>query len=150
MTVPSLIEQLGSPPQRATVVDDALRVLEAEVADKSGLGGIAIKTAFGILKSVRPGILNQLVDKLLDEFLKAVEPFYQRAIAAGKSPGALVEAEKSQVASALLAVTDARAARASGDTLKKTYEKLRPTAQKQVEAATPRIAGLLDRHAKRA
>jgi hypothetical protein len=31
--------------------------------------------------------------------------------------------------------------------IKKTYEKLRPMAQKQVEGATPRLANLLEKHA---
>jgi len=143
-----LKDQFSEAALRARVIADAVGVLEAEVKDKSGLGGLAIKAAFGVIKNVSPGILKRLVDGLLNEFSEAVEPFYQKAVAGGRTPGAAVVAEPGPVANALLGVTDRRAARASGDIVKKTYEKLRPTASKHVEAATPRLGGLLDRHAQ--
>ena len=46
----------------------------------------------------------------------------------------------------MLAVTDAQAGRAQRAVIKSTYEKLRPSAKKQVEAAVPRLGALLDRH----
>ena len=53
---------------------------------------------------------------------------------------------KSQVADALLAVTDHKAQKASG-AIRGAYDKLRPMAKKQVEAAAPRLAAMLERHA---
>jgi len=144
---PSLKEQFSDPALRRVVVKDAVDVLEAEVKDKPGLGGMAIKAAFGVLKSVSPGVLQQLVDKLLAEFAEAIDPLYQKAVLAGQAPGAAVLADPSATAQALLAVTDRRAARAGGDVIKKTYQKLRPSAEKHVEAAAPRLAGLLNKHA---
>ena len=38
----TLRELLGGPAKRGAVVDDALRVLDAEVDSKGGFGGIAI------------------------------------------------------------------------------------------------------------
>lgn len=144
---PPLEEQFKDPSLRSRVVADAVSVLEAEVKDKSGLGGLAIKAAFGVVQGVSPGIITRLVNGLLDDFSRSLEPFYQGAVGSGKSPGSGVIAQPAAVANALLAVTDRRAARANGDVVKKTYEKLRPTAQKHVEAAAPRLGGLLDRHA---
>jgi hypothetical protein len=149
MAPPPLEQQFKDPTLRKQVVADAVRVLEAEVKDKSGISGLAIKAAFGVLQGVSPGIVTRLVDGLLNDFCRSLEPFYQSAVAAGRSPGASVASEPSGVANALLAVTDARARRAQGDVIKKTYEKLRPTAQKHVEAAAPRLGGLLDQHAAR-
>ncbi len=143
----SLTEQISPPEKRQALVNDALEILDAEVQDKSGLSGIAVKTAFKLVKGVQPGFLRKVVENLLDEFLLKVDPTYQRALAEGLSPGGLVVKEKTSVASALLSVTDARAARAESELVKKTYAKLRPTAEKHVEAAAPRLAGLLDRHA---
>lgn len=142
----SLLSQIKAPGKRAALVADAEKVLDAEVADKSGLGGIAIKTAFKVVKGVRPGFIRDVIEHLLDDFLAQVDPLYQRAVAQGLSPGELLEKEKSTVASALLSVTDAKAKRANSELVKKTYEKLRPSAQKQVEVATPRLATLLNRH----
>lgn len=148
MAPPSLREQFQTRERRAPLIEDALQVLDAEVQSKSGLGGLAIKAAFGVLKGVSPGILKQIIDKLLDDFLESVDPVYQRAIAEGRTAGALISQEKSSVADALLRVTDRKAAAVKSETLKKTYEKLRPSAQKHVEEAAPRLAELLDKHAQ--
>jgi len=148
MSGPSLLSQLSSPPKRTALVQDAAQTLEAEVSDKGGISGLAIKAAFAVVKNLRPGILGQLVDKLLDDFLVALDPFYQKALLQGRKPGAYVTEEASAVAAALLGITDQKARRASSEVLRKTYEKLRPSAQKQVEAAAPRLGQLLDRHAQ--
>ena len=145
--MPSLREQLGSGDKRNQVVDDGVKVLDQEVADKGGLGGIAIKGAYKIVQGVRPGIMREAVNNLLDDFLDAVDPIYQEAAEKKQPAGAYLRQNSSRVANALLAVTDRRAARVDSQVIKKTYEKLRPTAEKQVEAATPRLAGLLEKHA---
>ena len=66
-----LREQLGTGDKRRKVVEDACLVLDQEVADKSGLTGIAIKTAYKVVKGIRPGFIPEVVDSLLDEFLDA-------------------------------------------------------------------------------
>ncbi len=143
----SLIEQIGENGKRKAVIEDALRVLDAEVEDKSGLTGIAVKTSYKLVKGVAPGFLNQVMDRLLDDFLRAVEPSYQTALSRGEKPSKTLVAEGSAVADRLLAVTDARAANAKQAVIQKTYEKLRPSAKKHVEAAMPRLGQLLERHA---
>ena len=145
--MPTLTDILGSGPKRQQVVDDACRVLDDEVADKGGISGLAIKAAFGVVKGVKPGFVREVVDALLDDFLKCLDPLYQEAVSRGVKPGAHLQANAGRVADALLAVTDGKAARAQRPMIKSTYEKLRPTAKKHVEAAAPRLAGLLDRHA---
>lgn len=143
----SLWEQLGSGDKRAAVVDDAVKVLDQEVADKSGLTGIAIKGAYKVVQGVRPGFVRHMVDALLDDFLNSLDPIYQEALLKGRPPGAYLNENQSRVADALLAVTDRKAEKAESATLKSAYSKLRSMAKKQVEAATPRLSQLLDRHA---
>jgi hypothetical protein len=144
--MPTLSEQLGGPPKREQVVADACQVLDDEVADKGGLGGLAIKGAYGVIKGIKPGFIRDVVDGLLDDFLTGLDPLYQEAVAKGVRPGAYLQSNTGRVADALLAVTDAKAARAQRAVVKSTYEKLRPSAKKQVEAAAPRLGALLDRH----
>lgn len=143
----SLVEQFADDGKKKAVVEDAVRVLDAEVADKSGLSGIAVKTAFTVVKGVAPGFLNQVVDRLLPDFLTAVDPIYQDGLARGLKPSQALKEKSAQVADGLLAVTDARAKRAQQAVISKTYEKLRPTAKKHVEAAMPRLGQLLEKHA---
>ena len=141
----SLKERLGQPPQRKSVVVNACEVLDQEVADKSGLSGIAIKGAYGIVKGIKPGFVPEIVDGLLDDFLDALDPIYQEAVQRNVPPGKHLAANGDRAADALLAITDARAARSTRAVIQKTYEKLRPTAKKHVSAAAPRLGDMLDR-----
>src|SRR5262245_35986494 len=144
----TLREQIGSGDKRRQVIEDAMSVLDQEVGDKGGLSGLAIKAAYKVVKGIRPGFIREVVDGLLDEFLDAVEPLYQDAIAKKRPSGSGVRENPSRVADSLLGVTDRKAERAKSQVVKSAYEKLRPSAKKQVEAACPRLAGLLERHAQ--
>ena len=145
--MPSLKEQLSQDPtKRQQVIDDALRVLDQEVADKGGLTGMAIKAAYGMVKSIKPGFIREVVDNLLDSFVDALDPIYQEALEKNEKPGKYLETNKSRVADALLAITDRKAENAKNRTIKGAYNKLRPTAKKHVEAAAPRLGAMLERH----
>ncbi len=144
--MPTLPDMLGGPPKRQQVIDDACRVLDEEVSDKGGLSGLAIKGAYGIVKGIKPGFIREVVDALLDDFLKALDPLYQEAVQRGTRPSAHLAANAGRAADALLAITDVRAQRSERAIVKSTYDKLRPSAKKQVEAAAPRLGALLDRH----
>jgi hypothetical protein len=144
----SLKEQLGSGEKREQVIDDAVKVLDAEVADKGGLTGLAIKGGYKVVQGIRPGFVRDVVSRLLDEFLESMDPLYQEAKQKGRPAGAYLLENKSRVAEGLLGVTDRKAQHADG-VLKKAYEKLRPLAKGQVEAAAPRLAQLLEKHAEK-
>jgi hypothetical protein len=143
----TLREQLGSPNKRASVVDDACRVLDQEVADKSGLGGLAVKAAYKVVQSIKPGFVREVVEALLDDFLDALEPLYREAIDKGQRPSSVLDANRDRAADALLGITDDRARKAKRAAIKSAYDRLRPSAKKHVEAAVPRLGQMLDRHA---
>jgi hypothetical protein len=145
--MPSLREQLTEGTKRTEVINDAELVLDQEVSDKTGLAGIAVKTGYKLVKSVKPGFIRELIDGLLDEFVDALSPIYEEAIAKKEPPGAYLERNASRVADALLATTDRRAERSRHGSIKVMYEKLRPAAKKHVEAAAPRLGRMLDKHA---
>ncbi len=142
----TLRDKLGSAEKRQAVIADACEVLDAEVADKSGLGGIAIKGAYSVVKGIQPGFVRDVVDGLLDDFLEALDPIYQEAVSAGKAPGAHLVQSADPMAESLLGITDKRAERSSRAVIRKTYAKLRPTAKKHVMAAAPRLGQMLDKH----
>lgn len=143
----SLKEQFASPDRKAALVDDAVKVLDQEVADKSGLTGIAIKGAYKLVQGVRPGFIRHVVDALLDDFIGALEPVYAEAAEKKRPAGDYLLEQRDRVSDALLAVTDKRAERAQSASIKSAYSKLRPMAKKQVDAAAPRLAQLVERHA---
>lgn len=144
----SLKEQLGTDPERRkAIIVDACRLLDAEVADKSGLTGIAIKGAYSVVKGVKPGFIEEAVEGLMDEFMGALDPLYQEAVARGVKPSAHLQSEKSRVAEALLAITDKRAERTKYTAVKSLYGRLRGTAKGHVESAAPRLGKLIEQHA---
>lgn len=142
----SLAAVIQDPARRRAVVDDGVTVIEAEVADKSGLSGLAIKGAFGMVQKVKPGFVGGALNHLLDDFAKKIDPIWQAAGAQGGDQAANFQKRGPEVAEALLSITDGRARGASGP-VRSTYDKLRPEASKHVQSAMPRLSGLLKRHA---
>jgi hypothetical protein len=142
----TLRELLGAGEKRGRLIDDALTVLDAEVDDKGGLSGLAIKTAYKVVKGISPGFLRQVVDHMLDDFLNSLDPLYQDALTKGVAPRKHLESNPGRVADALLAITDQRAQRAKNQVVKGAYEKLRGQAKKHVESAVPRLGQLFERH----
>ena len=139
----TLRDKLNDASTRQRVIDDAVKTIDAEVSDKGGLGGMAIKAAYSMVKGMAPGIIPKLLNNMLPEFMDAVQPFYDQAKQGGGDLKQLFAQRSSEVANALLSVTDSRAAKSDAGSLKKGYEKLRPSAQKHVEAALPRLAALV-------
>ena len=139
----SLHDFIKTPEMRNKIIDHSLRVLDAEVADKRGIGGMAVKTGYKVINGIQPGFIRGVVDNLLDEFLTALDPIYQEALEKGVSPRDHFVANPSQVAESLLAITDAKATRAKNKIVKKTYDKLRSGAKEHVMAAVPRLGDML-------
>ena len=143
----TLKEQFAVADRRNALVEDAVKVLDQEVADKGGLTGMAIKGAYKLVQGMRPGFVRHTIDTLLDDFLEALEPVYLEASEKKRPAGTYLLEQRDRVADALLSVTDKKAERAQSAPLKSAYSKLRPMAKKQVDAAAPRLATLVDRHA---
>jgi hypothetical protein len=143
----TLIENLGAPNKRPSVVAECVRLVDDEVASKGGISGIAVKTGYRVIKGLKPGFVSDAVDALLDDFCTRLQPLVDEAKAQGKPIGAYFLRERSRVAEALLAITDERAQHSKHAAVKGAYEKLRGLAKRNVEDAVPRIAALLDRQA---
>jgi hypothetical protein len=147
--MPTLAEKLLAKEVRPKVVVDAAAVVDGEVHDKSGLSGLAIKAAYGVVKAVKPGIIPEVLDSMLDDFVARLEPFYADWQQRTETPfSEFIASRAGPVADALLSISDERASRSKNATLKKAYEKLRPTGKKHVEAAVPRLGRMVQIHLK--
>lgn len=146
----SVADVLLKPPVRADIVRDSAQVLDAEVADKSGISGLAVKGTFKVVKSIRPGLIPDVIDGLLDDFVRKVEPFWQswRDDPKGRTLQQHFVANGPAIADALLSITDERARRSQHKLLVKSYEKLRPTGRDNVIASMPRVGALIDKHTR--
>lgn len=133
---------------RANVVKDAAGLVSSEVSAKSGLSGMAIKTGYKTVTKIRPGIIDDVVDGLLDRFVERLEPFFADWDGGGRNGAfdSFLNAKKNTVANALLGVTDDRAKIVGNKVLKKAYSTLRPQGEKNVEAAIPGLGRLLNKY----
>lgn len=144
--MPSLPEILSSDSKKNLVVDDCCNVIDAEVSDKGGLSGLAIKAGYAAVKNIKPGFIRHVVFDLLPEFAAALDPMFQEAKSKNAPVSAHFNQNSGRVADALLGITDAKAQRSTSGVVKGTYEKLRGTAKKNVEAAVPRLGKLIEKH----
>ncbi|MFO0599571.1 MAG: hypothetical protein U0228_29970 [Myxococcaceae bacterium] len=142
----SLPEILNSDTKKNVVVDDCLVLIDLEVADKGGLSGLAIKAGFSAIKGVKPGFVRAVVVDLLPEFASALDPIFQEAKGKSVPVSPHFNQHSGRVADALLSITDAKAARSKSGVVKGTYDRLRGTAKKNVEAAVPRLGKLIEKH----
>ena len=145
--MPNLSEVLTDEAKKANVVDDCCELIDAEVKDKGGISGLAIKAGYGAVKGIKPGFIKQAVTDMLPEFAKALDATYESARTENKPVADYFVQNTSKVADALLAITDARAARSKSGVVKGTYEKLRGSAKKNVEAAVPRLGKMVAKYA---
>lgn len=142
-----LSDALKDDNKRKAIVDDGLKVIDAEVASKRGFSGLAVKAAFKAVKAIRPGIIGMALDHLLPDFAPEIDPFYDEWKASGS--GTLEQffvRNDTRIANALLSVTDRRSQNAQNKAMKKAYDKLRPQGIEHTRSAMPRLAGLISRH----
>ena len=143
----TLTELLLSPENQPQVIQDCIHLIENEVSQKKGLTGVAVKTGFKILTTLKDGLLEELLKKLLPEFVETLEPFYEKFT---HSPAtdfkSFLESQSEEVVQALLSVTDKRAEKAKNKTLKSGYQKLRGAATKHVSQAIPGLANVISKY----
>lgn len=150
--MPSLSEQLTRPEVKPKVVTAVVELVEREVASKRGLAGAAVKTGFKVVSRVKPGFIREVVSRLLPDFADSLQPLYDESAAeAGDGPEAVasfarrVSKDRSRAAEALLSVTDRKIGGARPG-IRKAYEKLRPSARDNVEAALPGLISAIRPH----
>ena len=145
----SLKERLLGETIRPLIVADCVKLIDRQVSQKRGFSGIAIKGAYKAVTAIKRGFVPGVVDALLDEWVDKLIIFYERWQAAGaeQSLADYLSDHRSQVAEALVSVTDDRAKTTKHKRAKKFYERLRPTALSNVQDAVPDLGRLVERHA---
>ncbi len=142
------LKDIVSSDQRPAILRDAVDLVNSEVSSKSGLSGMAIKAGYKAVKTVKPTLIHDAVDNLLNKFVDKLEPFFTEWVDGGKSGSfeSHLSSQSNKVANALLGVTDERAKSVDNRTIRKTYEKLRPQGEKNVQAAVPGLGRLLGKY----
>lgn len=142
----TLNDVLNDEAKRASIVEDVCRLVDDEVAKQRGLGGMAVKAGYKVVQGVKPGFVRNVVKTLLPEFAAALEPIRAEAAAQGESVSSYFDAHQTEVAEALLSVTDQRARESEHGSVKRAYEKLRSSARKNVESAVPHLGLIIEKY----
>ena len=130
---------------RERVIADGVTLIDQEVADKSGVSGMAIKGGYKFVKKFKKDFVHDALDSLIDEFMKQLEPFYQEHGSPEGFDNYMME-HRSRIADGLLGVTDARRDRTDNNALRKAYDKLRPMTKANVEQTIPRLSTLIQKY----
>jgi hypothetical protein len=129
--------------RRPTAVTALTEVIDAEVADKSGFGGAAVKAGYAAARKLGGDFVPSATDRLLPQFAAALDPLW--ATKGDMAFATHLQARSDEAADALLAVTDAKADATSHTAARKVYGAMRGKAKEQVVAALPRLGAAVER-----
>lgn len=118
-TVGTLGVALTDPAVRPRVVDACCSLVDAEVAARSGVTGLAVRAGYRAVSSIRPRMMRDAVDHLLPDFAAALEPLHAEAPGSAFEPH--LRSNGGRAAEALLDVMDGRVEHAKSAITHKTY-----------------------------
>jgi len=142
----TLNDVLNDEARRASIIEDVCRLVDDEVAQQRGISGMAVKAGYRLVQGVKPGFVRNVVQTLLPEFAAALEPIRQQAVEQGQPVSRYFAAHQTEVAEALLSVTDSRAEQSEHGSVKGAYHKLRGSARKNVEHAIPHLGLIIEKY----
>jgi hypothetical protein len=144
----TLQETLLAPDTEPKVVDDCCTLLDQEVSDKSGVSGTAVKVAYKTATSFAPGYFRKTMQEMLPQIVGKLEPYWADFSASGGSEfGDYLAKRGDEVTQDLLSLSDEIAAVSQRPVIVKAYRSVRGSAAKHVEAALPRVGGLVGKYA---
>lgn len=129
------------------VAADCAQLIDEQVASKKGIGGMAMKATYSLVKGIGPDYIPGAIERLLPETLSALEPIWNEGLQQG-DPVAHLSQNRDRTADTILSVTDARIAKSSNSVVTGIYGKLRQSVKDDIAAAVPGIAQILGQHAQ--
>jgi len=144
----TLQQILLAPDVRPQVVADCNALIEHEVSEKSGMSGTGLKVAYKTATTFAPGHVRHILETLLPKMADNLQPFWADFNASGGADfGDYLAKRGDEVAEAMLAVTDARAAASGRPVIVKAYRSVRGGAAKHIQAALPQVGELVRKYA---
>ena len=143
----ALNDYLNDPTVKENVIADCCQLMDEQVAAKKGIGGIAIKTAYKVIKGLGPDYLSKAIAGLLPAICSAIDPLWDAGVQSG-DPVAHLSQNTSDTADAVLSVTDVRIEQSSNKPVKGAYNKLRKSVKGDVEEAIPGLAKIIGTYAQ--
>jgi len=140
----SLGELVKNSAVKASLIEDCDRLINAQAAQKAGVSGMAIRTAYRVVKGVGPTYTRGAISRMLPATLDALDTIWQEGMQSG-NPVEYLNEQRSRTADLILSVTDHRIRYTSGPVVG-VYNKLRKSVKGDVEEAVPELANILERH----
>ena len=145
----TLHEILLAPENKPHVIHDCNALIEREVGEKSGISGTAVKLAYKTVNTFASGHVRKMVGTLLPGMADNLQPFWADFLVSGGADfGDYLTKRGDEVAEAMLAVTDARAAASGRPVIVKAYRSVRGGAGKHIQAALPQVGDLVLKYAR--
>ena len=120
--------------------------MEEIVAAKSGLGGMAFKATYKVVKGIGADYIPGAVERLLPSTLNALNPIWAEGQQQG-DPVAYLSQHSDRTADLILSTTDARIEHKGKGVIVSAYKKLRNSIKPDVVAAVPDLAKILGKYA---
>lgn len=130
---------------KARVVAGCAQLIDRQVAAKGGLGGMALKAAYGVVKGIDAGYVPGAIERILPEVVGALDPMWAEGVQAG-DPVTYLSQNQTRAADVILGTTDRRIAGSDNGLVKSTYSKLRQSVKDDVAGAVPGLAEILGAH----
>ena len=132
---------------KGNVIADCRQLMDKQVASKKGLGGMALKTTYGVVKGIGPSYLADAIGGLLPAICDALDPIWEEGLQNG-NPAEYLAQHDSRSAEMILGVTDARIEKSSNKVVRGAYNKLRKSVKGDVEEAVPGLAQIISTYAQ--
>jgi len=147
--MPATLEEiLLAPETQPQVIADCLTLIDAELAEKSGISGSALKLAYKTASSFASGYVRETVVNILPLAAARLQPYWTDFRAAGGAEfGDYLAKRGEEVAESLLTITDGWAEESDKAIVVKAYRAVRAGAARHVEAALPRLGDLVFKYA---
>ena len=144
----TLQQILLAPDTQPKVIADCFTLIDQELAEKSGVSATAVKLAYKTANTFAPGHVRKMVGTLLPGMADNLQPFWADFLVSGGADfGDYLTKRGDEVAEAMLAVTDARAAASGRPVIVKAYRSVRGGAGKHIQAALPQVGDLVLKYA---
>jgi len=139
----TLAAQLLAPATFEAFAADCRTLLDEEIKRK----GMTVRTAFRVVRKIKPDILDRVVRELMPEFLDALEPCHADFKAGSDTDfKAYLIAHDDRVAEAALRAADVRAQRIHSRSIHAAYNRVRGRAKSEILPAVPAFAQIMTRH----
>lgn len=140
----SLSDIIQNADVKASIVDDCNHLIDEKVSHKGGVSGMALKTAYRVVKGIGPTYVRGAIGRVLPDALTALDPMWQEGLQTG-DPVQYICQNPDRAADVLLSVTDTRIQYSSG-AIVTVYNKLRKSVKGDIEEAVPQLASILSKH----